>query len=482
LTAVVTRVGGKTLRYKPMITGDRLSYDLTAGEVLASSVADPQSSGGDQAWPMADGWTVQSLGVAPFSPYSLTGVFKGEPRWSYPNMWPGLHASHEAPVPDFPGELIGITRLLGPPVTPRTSDVGQILAFNGNMGPMFLLTADGLYVATLFKDVRTGKPWTMPIAERGMLLNDVAPHDENFWPSITQTADGLVYVQDGARSSLVRVDHLDSLRRLPPQRITVTEADLIKAREMQTRNELARQQAMGSGTLKVSIGTSPPTIDGKLDDWKGSDWATVDLRGTAANFDSNSRPYSVQATACIAGDRLCLAWRTTEKDLLRNSGENPIAPFKTGGCLDLMLGTDSGADPKRVNPVAGDLRLLITRVKDKTRATLYRAVVPGTAKPVGFSSPWRTITLDRVDDISAEVEFAASGDGLFEVSVPLATLGWKPKPGAAVKADLGILRGDGANTLQRVYWSNKGTAIVSDVPSEAQLTPALWGRWELIAK
>ena len=51
-----------------------------------------------------------------------------------------------------------------------------------------------------------------------------------------------------------------------------------------------------------------------------------------------------------------------------------------------------------------------------------------------------------------------------------------------MKADLGILRGDGTSTLQRVYWSNKGTAIVSDVPSETQLTPALWGRWELIAK
>jgi len=481
LSAIVTRVGGKTLRYKPVITGDRLSYDLASGEVLASGVEDPRSSGGDQAWSTVDGWTVQSLGVAPYSPYSLTGVLKGEPRWSYPNMWPGLHASHEAPVPDFPGELIGVTRLLGGPITPRGSDVGPILAFNGNMGPMFLLTADGLFVATLFKDVRTGKPWTMPVAERGMLLNEVAPHDENFWPSITQTADGLVYVQDGARSSLVRVDNLESLRRLPPQPLTISAVDLATAREVQTRNELARQQAMGSGTLKVAFGTPAPTVDGKLDDWQGTEWATVDLRGTAANFNSDSKPYSVQAAARIADDRLHLAWRTTEKDLLRNSGENAIAPFKTGGCLDLMVGTDAGADPKRTNPVAGDLRLLITRVKDQTRAVLYRAVVPGTAKPVPFSSPWRTITLDRVDDISAQVEFATSA-GLFEVSVPLAVLEWKPKPGTAVKADLGILRGDGSTTLQRVYWSNKGTAIVSDVPSEAQLTPALWGTWEIVAR
>ncbi|MBA3936287.1 MAG: hypothetical protein H0X38_02410 [Planctomycetes bacterium] len=481
LTAVVTRVGGKTMRFKPQLSGDRLGYDLAAGEVLASGVEDPRSSGGDQAWPLPDGWTVLSLGVAPYSPYSLTGVLKGEPRWTYPNLWPGLHASHEAPVPEFPGELIGVTRLLGGPVTPRGSDAGPILAFNGNMGPMFLLTADGLFVATLFKDVRTGKPWSMPVAERGMLLNDVAPHDENFWPSITQTADGLVYVQDGARSSLVRVDNLESLRRLPPTQLVVSEADLAKAREVQTRNELARQQAMGNGTLKVGVGTQKLVVDGKLDDWQGAEWATVDLRGTAANFNSDSKPYSVHAAAGVAGDRLHLVWRTTEKELLRNSGENAVAPFKTGGCLDLMLGTDPDADPRRTEAVAGDLRLLVTRVKDQTRAMLYRAVVPGTAKPVPFSSPSRTITLDRVDDISAQVEFAAS-DGVFEVAVPLAVLAWQPRPGTTVKADLGILRGDGANTLQRVYWSNKGTAIVSDVPSEAQLTPALWGRWEIVAR
>jgi hypothetical protein len=50
-----------------------------------------------------------------------------------------------------------------------------------------------------------------------------------------------------------------------------------------------------------------------------------------------------------------------------------------------------------------------------------------------------------------------------------------------LQGDLGILRGNGFETLERVYWSNKATAITSDVPSEAQLTPRLWGRWVLEA-
>ena len=65
--------------------------------------------------------------------------------------------------------------------------------------------------------------------------------------------------------------------------------------------------------------------------------------------------------------------------------------------------------------------------------------------------------------------------------VPLAALGLKPADGQAIKGDIGILRGNGFQTLQRVYWNNKATAITADVPSEAELTPALWGRWQFKA-
>ena len=52
--------------------------------------------------------------------YSLPAIKDGKPMWSYPSMWPGLHASHNAAMPDHPGELLGTTRLLGGFVTPST--------------------------------------------------------------------------------------------------------------------------------------------------------------------------------------------------------------------------------------------------------------------------------------------------------------------------------------------------------------------------
>jgi hypothetical protein len=44
-------------------------------------------------------------------------------------------------------------------------------------------------------------------------------------------------------------------------------------------------------------------------------------------------------------------------------------------------------------------------------------------------------------------------------------------PGLALRGDIGILRGNGFQTTQRVYWSNKAAGITADVPREAELTP-----------
>jgi hypothetical protein len=356
-----------------------------------------------------------------------------------------------------------------------------MFCINGNMGNMDLFTADGLFVSTLFHDIRLRPKWAAPVATRNMDVTDVSLHDENFWPSITQTADGRVFLVDGARTSLVRIDGLDTLTPIPEQTITVTADDLQHARDWFTEAETRRQQQRGTGTLKVIARRTPIQVDGKLDDWPATtDWAFIDRRGTKANFNSNSRPYEVSAAIAVNDTHLFAVWRTTEKDLLSNTGETPNALFKHGGCLDLMIATDSAAPPERTSLVPGDQRLLITQVKGQTRALLYRAKVPGTMEPVAFSSPWRTIFIDAVEDVSAEVTLATDNDGTFEISVPLAALHWKPERGQTYRADVGILRGSNGQTTQRVYWSNKATAITSDVPSEAELTPRLWGKWKIV--
>ena len=482
LSFCIARVDGKTMRYAPTSVDANgvPHYDATKDVVLASGVAGPASSGGNQVLVSPGGWTALTLGMSPFSNYSVSGAKDGVAKWSYPNLWPGLHASHESPPSDHPGELIGTTRLLGGLMN---SKIGPLWAVNSNQGCIYVFTDDGLFVATIFHDTREGIRWQMPVVERGMSLKELTLSDENFWPTISQLPDGTVYLVDGGRSSLVRLDGLNNLTRLPDTRLTLTKEDLDKSRSYLIQVEAARQQAQGRGVLGVIGRRTAPVVDGKLDDWPTTNWVDIDKRGVHAYFNSTTEPYNVTGSVAVSGGRLYAAWRAADAKLIDNSGEMPIALFKTGGALDLMIGANPKADPSRAAAVAGDVRLLVTLVKGKPRALLYRAVVPGTLESarVPFSSPWRTMYFDRVDDVTDQIEFATA-DGNYEISIALDRLLLKPATGLLIKGDIGILRGQDGQTTARIYWSNKATGITADVPSEAVLTPGLWGDWEFRAE
>jgi hypothetical protein len=465
-------------------------YDINQAETYVEGAQNSLSSGGEQSMASASGWTIMTVGPKPLPADSMAGVKNGVPMWSYPSLWPGLHASHNAPMPDHPGELLGTTRLLGGFVSPKGSDAGEIWAINGNMGNVYLLTVDGLFVATLWRDGRVSS-WAMPAAKRGMSVKDASLNAEDFWPSITQTADGEIFITVGVETtcSIVRVEGLETIRRLPASTVTVTPESLAEVGRYFVRRDQQRADREGTGTLSVAVRKSAPTVDGKLDDWADASWVTIDSRTNQVG-DWGHEEAKTRAALCVAGDRMYAAFKTGDPELLRNSGEALPMLFKTGGALDLMLGTDPAANPKRDKPVAGDVRLVVTMAKGKPMAALYRAVVAGSKEPVPFSSPWRTVTFDRVEDVSGQVELAAGGEkdvkkkgehGIFELSIPLSVLGLKPEAGTTIKGDVGLLRGNGFQTMQRVYWQNKATGLTSDVPGEAMLTPQLWGKLQFVA-
>lgn len=463
LSFCVANLNGKAMQFSPtsFTTTGIPVYALDKGKVMATGVKSPASSGGNQMLIAPDGSTVVTQGIEPFDRLSLSGAKNGLPSWSYPNLWPGLHASHQAPLPEFPGELIGPTRLLGGMI--HAGKEGEpLFAINSNHGMVYLFTADGLFVSTLFKPMRDGKRWNMPVAERGMNLNAYSLSEENFWPTITQTTDGEVYLLDGFRSSLIHVTGLASVERLPQTFITVSDLTLsqIKAGRNTPSGPTAqiKSNAGADDVLHVSLNSSPMVADGKLNDWSGVKWVNI----------SSAKTSPVTAAVAVSGNRLFAGYRTGDAGLLENSGEMPLAPFKTGGALDLMISTESA-----------NMRLLVTIIKGKPQALIYKIILKGKSEgeKIPFSSPSRTIKFDRVVDISSQVQFAAGKNGDYEISVPLSVLNLKPTEGMKIKGDIGILKGDGAQTLSRIYWSNKSTSIVSDVPSEAELTPKLWGNW-----
>jgi hypothetical protein len=458
------------------------SKDITP---FASDTQRPVSSGGGQAIVAGDGHFALTNAPKPFSAFGIGGGVNGKATWSYPSLWPGLHASHNAAMPDAPGELIGTTRLLGLPVKPRDSDIGEIFAINGNKGNVYLFTTDGLFIATLFRDSRTAS-WG-PASAAGTLVNDQSIKEEDFFPSISQSADGTIYLSV-LNCCLVRVEGLEKARRLPTLELKVSAEELAAAQRFFVQEEAARQANLPKSNdkeLTVAIAENAPVVDGNLDDWAAAHWVTIDQRVTQIG-DWGHRTVPTEAALCIANGRLYAAFKTDEAKMLSNSGESLQNLFKTGACLDLMIGT-VGADPARERPVAGDQRLLVTRVKGKTVAVLYRQVAPNAGgRAAEYTSPIKTVKFDSVSDISVQVTLAegetkdAKGNvtaGVYELSLPLEVLGLSPGKGQTLRGDIGLLRGNGFETLQRSYWSNKASGLVSDLPSEAELTPRLWGIW-----
>ena len=423
-----------------------------------------------------DGWLI-SVGLP------ISGARSGSAPWTYPQTHAGIQGSQPAGPPAYPGHVIGTTHLAGFTVTPKAGEAGELWTVIGNRGNLFMFTTDGFFVTELFRDrIAAGQgsgpdPVVGPAeATRGLSLKEMSLGEEAFWPSITQTADGTIYLVAGhGFSAICRVTGLDSVKRLPPRSIELTPALVEVARQLRVKKQQAEMADAGPKTLVVGLSPGAVAVDGQSDDWTKATFVPIadGLKG------------AVQ----VSGDRLYGAVIATGNaryaDYLANVAAVDKLLFKGGGALDLQLGVNPQADPKREKPAVGDLRLLVARVKGKPKAMLYRQVVPGTQEPEPFISPVKRVNMDRIDDVSDVVQVAASplspaantyaDEVVYEFSVPLATLGLAPKADLSLRGDLGVLRGDGIETAARVYWHNKTTTFVSDIPGEVELNPGLWG-------
>ena len=364
--------------------------------------------------------------------------------------------------PPSSDHLVQATRPNGPPVRPVVGEAGDLVAYSGEKGAIFLLTLDGLFLQTLGGDERSLPNWRMPEVLRGMAIEGVTFSAEQFHPSITQTDDGEVYMVVGhEHASVVHLDGLQAVRRLD---VGTLEVDANSLRAIpETLVERARQQ--GRETLTAVLAEQPPAVDGRLDDWpSGTAWA--DLGGQA------------KAAVTVSGDRLYAAFHTGDPKALLNGGRDHRYLFKTGGALDLMVGADPKADRQRQGPARGDVRLLVSEFEGRPRAVLFRpaAADAPTGRDVLYQSPIGQVHFDEVADVSDSLSLAGK-DGEYEFSVPLAVLGLHPRKDTEILGDLGILKGDGVQTTRRIYWNDLDTGLVSDIPSEARLRPSHWGIW-----
>ena len=442
----------------PVIRADGIPlYDLKAWYIHAPSWAGDEK---DSFHLSRDSLQISFLG--PFSFFS-----NGEQVAQYHSQWPNRNiGGGSVPVEEYSGQLTNTSRPLGDILIPSSGEAGPIWGVNGEYGQAWVLTWDGFFLTKLLEDRRTHEAWRYEegTLRRGDPIGAVSGNTEMFWPTLNQTSDGEIYFIAGKEhSSILRVDGLETVRRLDFGLVEVT-ADMIGGGDEGTEGK-------GRKALASRIRTIAPVADGALLEWDRDDWGMVD------------EALGIEAAATVAAGSLYVALRTGMPDLLNNSGADGYAlDFATGGGIDVWIGA-AGADTARVDPVAGDLRVLITRVgSDPTngpvRATLYQQVRPD-ARPdegITYSSPIKTMHFDYVSEISGAVRLGQQG-GDFEVSIALSALGLVPVDGMEMLGDVGVLKGDGMETTRRIYWNNKTKVMVSDVPTEAELTPRFWGIW-----
>jgi hypothetical protein len=403
----------------------------------------------------------------------------GRVKWRYHNQWPTNNAGRFAPIPQHSGHLVRIGGLLTPKVfTPEGGEAGPIWGVNGYHGSMHVFTHDGLYIGELGADKRVSQRYSRAIETRGLDLSGYTPSDEHYWPTLQKTDDGSIYLVSGKEAIRIsEVEGLESVRRLPLQTVTVTEDMVADLSDDQYNDDAYADRPAGSSSVISNL-----TMDGSTSEWGGANWLSIDeLRGW-------------RGAVTYGEDHLFAAWETSNSRLLQYSGGTLNRLFADGGSLEISLGVNETTiaenDRHRERdgqvwhePISGDIRIVITREGDPEtgtlRAMLFEQVSDLDVNTHTYESPIRTLTLERVENISEHVELAHAG-GSYEVQIDLSAIGFSPQSGDETVFEIGVIEGTAYEATRRVYWSNKTQLHTSDVPSEAEVMPFRWGdlTWE----
>jgi len=392
-------------------------------------------------------------------------------EWSYPNPFPGVHGSHKAIMPK-PGMLIGPLKICG--VAKINDAIGSVFLMRGNLGQDFLLTTDGLYVGSIFEDIRVPCEPLPPTEDAiaGKSLRWYSNKDEPFNGWFGRQSDGKIRTMTGmAREGamILEVTGLDTIRRFDGKTINLDAQAVSVAVADNARRAAAAGEAIKIYTVaKLS---QPPALDGKPEAWKGLADLTVAREG-----------FPDRASVNLAYDDNNLYARFVVKDASpwKNEGKDLGRLFKTGDAVDIQLSLDAKAGQHN-DPVQGDLRIVIAPLAGKPAAVLMAPVDKRAAASAGktYVSPVGTKVFAKVEvltDAKVAVTMESGGHTVM-ASIPWNLLGGRPAAGARLHGDVGFISSDpqGLRNVARTYWANKDTNLVSDEPLEAWLFPKTWG-------
>jgi photosystem II stability/assembly factor-like uncharacterized protein len=405
-----------------------------------------------------------AIGLAPFI-FSLSP--QGKLNWRYKLRWPGLHGGLGTTASGAePGTLIAGIRVYGSGVVNK--ELGEVVSIGSNYGATDLLTCDdGLYIGRVFLDSRRGDAWSYNTPPTPAQLSQVSLGQEHFGGTFQRTIDEkdlahfrYVVSPGGPSNTVIELKGLDKVKRFAGEKIVATAENRVQA-------ELLRQQRAVAAKEEKSYEITC-LKDVKIDG-KPNEWPKQRIDGFALGYDEKN------LYVYYSGD--------DDRAVFQNAAveANFVEAFKLGDVVDVMLQTNGELKANRAGAGVGDIRLSFTMVAGKPTAILYDFVVPGTKADarLPFSSPWQTAYIDKVTMLKDAQVSVIRGPRSYslEASIPLASIHLDPLKLNKTRGDVGLVISDqtGTRTVDRIYWSNKNTKIVSDLPSEARIQPNLWG-------
>ncbi len=388
-------------------------------------------------------------------PYFLAFDADGHLVWHFKNQYVGVHGSHAAPLP-IPGEFQAILFPMG--LVPF-SDNADIAALMNNHGRVYFLSTDGIYIDELFTDCRTSARY-----------DETCIGGEAFGGSFAyDTVNKRALLQAGGGGyRTYAINGFDQIKEADST-ISVNAVQLQTAARL---NPLERPEERVTPELTIQRLPDASADVRQLVEWRTGGWnIRIDASYDAAN--------------------LHLRYSVNEPSAWVNHGIDRFMMFKTGDCVDFQIATDQGSDPAtRRGPAIGDIRLLVSPSadgSDKPNAIIYRHRIPDAEKPnahpMEFNSPVMRYTVEDTTALeSARASVRVDGTWYYvaDIVVPLSSLGLDGAriAGKTYRGDFGVIFGDrdGTINLSRVYWANKETGLVNDVPGEMLPTPRLWGK------
>lgn len=408
----------------------------------------------------------------------ISGLNKdGEIEWTYPTYPFGRAAPgpQKAPTPSPKEEdkILGPLRVIG---KGELENIGEFFAINGNNGQIYLISEDGLFFAKLFNDRRGAPTWGIfDLPVRGMDVSRITLGEECFGPTLNQIGDEFYIICGHHHTSIVKVEGLESIKKFS-LKIRVTPDDIRNCEQYLV--EKSRQEKEKSGEiniLSIPLRKNEFKIDGELNDWK--DIKEVEIKEKGSFSFSWDKEY------------FYFAANIKDNSPLLNFSDDPKVIFKGGDCIDFQFGLLRSPENNPPKVIQGDTRVLIGFVKNSPLMVIYKYIVPGTNENLKevFSSPVKSVVVDKINVINnPEVIFKkVSGGYIVEGKIRWNYLfdGFIPDIDKRIPFDFGIIFStqSGESVSERVYWSNKFVETVSDLPSEVEIQPSLWG-WLILGE